>query len=625
MKHSFACSRYAWLLLGIAVSTALSQETRRDPKLAFQRAVTAYNQANFEQALEQFNRIVERGSQDELYTSGLFMQGQSLYQLGQYSQATEAFNRLLEANAKSRYVDYAHYALGMIAFKENNHAEAASEFIWVLDFAETPALRDKAAKLAETLFNDYLQPNDLRRKLRRNYLGENGLALLAIVLAKNEYAQGRRSEGQKIVDNFLRAHPNTRFSKQLEQLKISPQQEFSSPARIGVILPLSGIDAEAGQALHRGMRYAQMTRRSNSRQFAQASTSSAALPAANDEVAIELVVRDSESSVVGAIKSAQLLLGDPSIVAIIGEYENSASSAIAALAQEKGIPILVPVSTANGITSLGEYVFQMNANREMKGRALAEYAVRYLNCRRFATFAPQDEYGQQMTDGLSAAVDSLGGQIVTQKWYYEGTEDYGKQFKGIRAAAFGLDLADTLNLSPGARSMKGIRSASVVEEVATPVTSIHALFLPLYHEDITLIAPQRAYYNIQGVLLGGDDWQWIATERMRELRPYIDGAVFPSDYFVDWQSERGRQFRIAYRKMMGATPDRFDVMGYDAANLMMQCLERGSRKPDQIREALAQVDGYPGMKGEISFKNSHRVNRGVNILQMLNAEIKRVK
>ncbi|MCG3158040.1 MAG: hypothetical protein DKINENOH_04681 [bacterium] len=623
MRSLSALSGYAWLLLGIAVSTAVSQETLRDKKLQFQRGVTAYNQGNYALALDHAARTVARGAQDELYTSGLYLQARCHFQLGQYSQTSEALNRLLEAYPKSRYADQAHFLLGMTAFKEANYAEAASEFIWVLDFAETPALREPAARYAQTLFDDYLQPSDLRRKLRRSYLGENGLALVAIALAKNEYAQGRRAEAQKIVDTFLRAHPNTRFTRQLEQLRTAPQQELNTPVRIGVIVPLSGMDAEAGQALYRGMRYALRTRSGNSRPLAQAGATGI-LPVA-DNLPVELVVRDSESSVVGALKAAQLLLSDPSIVALIGEYENSASSAIAALAQEKSIPILVPVSTANGIAELGEYVFQMNANRERKGRALAEYAVRYLNCRRFATFAPQDEYGQQMTDGLSAAVDSLGGQIITQKWYYEGTEDFGKQFKGIRAAAFELSLADTFKLNPSYRSLKGIRNAAMVEEVATPVTSIHALFLPLYHEDITLIAPQRAYYNIQGLLLGGDDWQWIAPERMRELRSYIDGAVFPSDYYVDWQSERGRQFRTAYRKLTGATPERFDVMGYDAGSLLLHCVERGARKPDQMRDALAQIDDYPGMKGEISFKNSDRVNSRVNILQILNAEIRRVK
>ncbi|MDZ7267216.1 MAG: ABC transporter substrate-binding protein [candidate division KSB1 bacterium] len=621
MKSSSVLFGCAWLALGLVVTTAASQETLREKKLQFQRGVTAYNQGNYALALEQALRTVERGAQDELYTAGLYLQARCHYHLGQYSQVSEALTRLMEAHPGSRYREQAHYLLGMTAFQEGNYAEAASEFIWVLDFAETPALREAAAKHAQTLFDDYLQPNDLRRKLRRGYLGENGLALVAIALAKNEYAQGRRSEAQKIVETFLRAHPNTRFTRQLEQLKNTPQPDLTSAVRIGVIVPLSGMDAEAGQALYRGMRYALRTRGSSSGPLAQAGAGGN-LPGANP--AVEFVVRDSESSVVGALKAAQLLLSDPSIVALIGEYENSASSAIAALAQEKSIPILVPVSTANGIAGLGEYVFQMNADREMKGRALAEYAVRYLNCRRFATFAPQDEYGQQMTDGLSAAVDSLGGQIITQKWYYEGTEDFGKQFKGIRAAAFELSLADTLKLEQNYRSLKGVRNAALVEDVSTPVTSIHALFLPLYHEDITLIAPQRAYYNIQCLLLGGDDWQWIEPERMRELRPYIDGTVFPSDYYVDWQSERGRQFRIAYRKLTGATPERFDVLGYDAGSLLLHCVERGARKPDQIREALARIDGYPGLKGEISFKNSQRVNRRVNLLQILNAEIRRV-
>jgi len=302
---------------------------------------------------------------------------------------------------------------------------------------------------------------------------------------------------------------------------------------------------------------------------------------------------------------------------------------------------LVPVATENGITSLGEYVFQLNSDRERKARALAEYASKYLNCRTFVTIAPQDEYGQQMTDGLSAAVDSLGGEIFAQKWYYDQPQDLGRHFKAIREAAFRRNMEDTLKLAGvtvnqsnreaywrdlNYRFMKeGDFDEGLVGTLSKAVTNIDAVFLPLYPEDIRLIANQFAYYNIRAILLGGDYWQQLDVEARRELQRIIDGAIFVSDYYVDATSISYIQFRNSYRQAMGVTPTQYDILGYDAASLFLYCLNQGARSPAQLRQTLAQVDGFAGMKGEISLNNPNRVNSRVNILQISGTEFKKLK
>ncbi len=591
-----------------------------DPKRYFQRGLAAYNDSRFQDAEPIFSRLVAQGREHALYTAALLMQARSDLQLDRTTEAAEALHVLLEAHPKSRYAEHAHYLLGAIMFKDENYFEAASEFAWVLDRGQNSALKSKSAEHLQALFDDYLQPADLRRRLRREYLGPETLALVTLKLAQAEAAQGRRAEGQKIVDDFLRLNSNTIFRKQLEQWESVDGAQASRTVRIGVILPLNGVDAEDGRALHRGIRYAQLAENS------AAGTSNGA------SSRCEFVVRDSESSMVGALKAAQMLLEDPSIVALIGEFEGRASSAVAALAQEKNIPILVPVATEHGITELGENVFQMNADRERKGRTLAEHAYRYLNCRSFVSIAPQDGYGQQMTDGFSAAVDSLGGEIWAQKWYYDQPQDLSRHLKAIRTAAFARKMEDSLKVTGYSGSeltqslARSQRSREIMADMlSTPVTNVSAVFLPLYAEDIRLVVYQLSSYNIPGVRLGGEHWQLLDLDVRKEIQRYLDGALFVSDVYVDWESERGRLFRNAFRKTMGATPERFDVLGYDAAALFLQCVKKGAKKPEEIRRALANVSGYLGMKGEIALDNPERVNSRVNILQFAGAGIKRVK
>jgi ABC-type branched-subunit amino acid transport system substrate-binding protein len=627
------------LALSFSMPVPALAQASAEVKRTFQRGVAAFQDGRFAEAQQAFSRITALGREAELYTAALYLQARSDFQLDNPAAAAENLRTLLEANPKSRYAEHAHYLLGIIAFNGGNYVEAASEFIWVLDRGQVPALKNAALRHAQTLFDDYLQPADMRRRLRREYLGPEGLALVALKLARAELAQGRRAEGQKLIDEFLRLYPNTMQRKQLEQWHVLPEGlQVSRAVRIGVILPLSGADGEAGRALYRGIRYAQLAAKKNEQGVAQSGRGSAN---ANGMPASEFVVRDSESSIVGALKAAQLLLTDPTIVALIGEVDGRASAAIAALAQEKDKPILMPAATHDGLTTLGENVFQMNASRETKSRVLAEYAFRYLNCRTFITLAPQESYGHEMTDGFSAAIDSLGGEILAQKWYYGEPADLSRMFKALRESALRRGLEDSLRangVTVDANNRNSLwrdynyRIATsnkdregAVELLSNPVSNVSAVFLPLYVEDIRLILYQLNSFNIRGLRLGGEHWQELDADARRELNRLIDGTVFASDYFVDWEGERGRQFRISYRKAMGATPDRYDVFGYDAASVLLSCLRKGATQPQQIRQALRDLTGYQGLKGQINLNNSKRVNSSVNILQYSGNTIRKLR
>jgi ABC-type branched-subunit amino acid transport system substrate-binding protein len=293
------------------------------------------------------------------------------------------------------------------------------------------------------------------------------------------------------------------------------------------------------------------------------------------------------------------------------------------LADAKGVPFLAPVATETGIGALGENVFQLNADRERKGRALAEYAYNYLKARAFVTIAPQDDYGQQMTDGFSAAVDSMGGEIVAQKWYYGEPQDLGRTFKAIREAAFRKAQKDSLGhaaLPNETRVPLAIREA-----VEIPVTNIHAIFLPLHEEDIKLVVTQRAYYNLQGILLGGENWYSPEIVKSKELQRYVDGAVFASDYFIDPESSRYKQFRNDFRTRMGATPEKWEIFGYDTHSVLLKVMQQGPRNRQQMRQALQQLDSFVGMKGEIDLRNSQKMNSKVNILQIRGAQVVKLR
>jgi ABC-type branched-subunit amino acid transport system substrate-binding protein len=571
----------------------------------FKQSVELFNAGRYEDALGVCDGLLQGEAKHQRVAAALYLRARSAYQLGRYETARAALEDLERGFPKSQYLQHGQALLGMIAFQKEEYLEAAVEFLLVVETGRNATLRTQAMEWLRVVLDDYLPLNDLRR-LRKSYAGTKGTPYVVLALARDEIAAGNRETGEKLIDDFLRANPDSPLRAELEELRKTGGEPVGRAVRVGVVLPLSGIDADAGLGVYNGIKFAQLTSATH-----------------NGGPAIELVVRDSESSLLKTVKVTQQLLEDPSVLAIIGEVDNAATAAAAALANAKGVPFLAPVATENGIGALGENVFQLNADRERKSRALAEYAFRFLNARTFVTIAPQDDYGQQMTDAFSAAIDSLGGEIFAQKWYYGEPQDLGRSFKAIRAAAFRRAYKDSvrLKLFPPGTSSK-IMDA---EEANIPVTNLNAIFMPLHQEDIRLVAGQRAYFNLQSAIIGGEYWYLPDLEKNRELQRYVDGAIFASDYFIDPENARYKQFRNDFRTRMGTTPEKWELFGYDAATLLFKTIQQGSRKRSQLREALAKIDNFIGIKGEISLNNPAQVNSKVNILQIRGAQIVKLR
>ena len=593
------------LWCGAGANVFAQSKTAAPVETQFRQGVDFFNAGRYPEALASFEALLSNGANHPRVAAALYMRARSAYHLGRNDVARAALDELERSFSRSAYMQYGHALLGALAFQNEEYLEAAVEFLLVVEIGKNPSLRTQATQWLRVVLEDYLVLNDLRR-LRKSYTGPKGTPYVVLALASEEFTAGNRESGEKLIDEFVRTNPTTPLRAELEKLRKTGGETVASVVRIGVVLPLSGIDADAGMGVYRGIKYAQLVAGTN-----------------NDGPAIELLIRDSESSILRGLKVTQELLEDPAVIAIVGEVDNATTGALAALVNAKGIPFLAPVATETGIGALGENVFQLNADRERKSQVLAEYAYKYLNARTFVTVAPQDDYGQQMADAFSAAVDSLGGEIFAQKWYYGEPQDLGRSFKAIRAAAFRRAYKDSLQL----KSHNGGPSPKLAdaEEVNVPVTNLNAIFMPLHEDDIKLVAGQRAYFNLQSAVIGGEHWYMTDLAKNKELQRYVDGAIFASDYFIDPENARFKQFRNDFRTRLGVTPEKWEIFGYDAANLLFKTVQQGGHSRSQLRAALGKVDNFTGLKGEIALNNPNKINSKVNILQIRGAQIVKLR
>ncbi len=597
------------------------QDARADA--LFDRGVILYNNGDYAAAFEAFNRLIVDGVYHQKSSAALLMRAKTNYLLKSYRAAETDLNRLLKEFPNTKYKEHVQILAGLVLFQKQDVFRASQRFLWTVDFATTKRVRDKGVTISEILIRDYLSLEMLRRLQQVNF-GADAKALITWGEARLLMADGDLAQAQRVVQNFRDLNASTRFDQKLGDLLQNQRFESLKHGRVGVVLPLSGEFAEEGKAVLRGVEYAEAESRA----------------ANGDSPKSEFVVVDSEGSMVNAVVGMQRLTRDPSIWSVIGELDAYVTAGLAGMAEASGTPFLAPVTADNGLASIGENVFQLTPDFETRARTMAKYAIETLGHSTFVTMAPQDVYGRQMVDAFSEEIDRLGGEILTQHWYYGVPENLGRQFKAIREVAFRKAHEDTIRYSIPNFAMinkdslwRAFETRVMIENNLTgslaeltshfPVRNVDAIFLPVYSEDIKFVARQLTYYNIRAQILGGEKWYELDLAQERDLARYIENAVFVSGYLKDSDSFVYRRFRDEFRQRMRVTPEKWELLGYDAARIALEAM-KSARSKDEMRNALTSKEGFSGVKGDIRFSAFNRVNASVHLVQIRGARYQKV-
>ncbi len=582
-------------------STAAAQSG--DPQSLFEQSLILYRNGDYEQSRTVLTNLANRGSRHPHLTKTYLLLSAVYEKLGDLTQAQHYARQLLRQYPTSRFAGEALFALARYYYAEEKYVESLSYLLTLIDRNPTSRLADLSLEIGTKMVADGLYEEGLA-SLVAERTSPSGKNILFFWLARQSYGLGRAAEGDVWLQKIqTTTSSHAKLQELVRALKTKPANAWLYPVRIGIILPLSGEEADNGTDFLRGL----------------------ALALDDQPQKIKLIIRDSGSSIKRSIRMMRELL-DSHVSLIIGELEGDRTSALAALAAERNVLYLAPVASDNGISDLGARVFQMSSDLETRGAAIARYVYKTMGLRTFATLAPADEYGQAMTDAFSNAVDRLGGTMVAQQWYYPGTQDVSRQFASIRESALHFSPRDSLtlavyqdSLAVAAREIQPDYDYShntyrtMVQDREVAIKSIDGFFMPIYAEDISLLGPQFALANIQAMPLGGDDW--LHNEALRNQRRYLDGAIFCAGTYAPETKIDYIQFRNSFRERTAASPGPLALSGYDIMQLILQAIRAGNRSDSEIASYLSQLKQFSALGTTFSFVNHHRVNAGVVLLQ----------
>jgi ABC-type branched-subunit amino acid transport system substrate-binding protein len=421
---------------------------------------------------------------------------------------------------------------------------------------------------------------------------------------------------------------------EVAELPVPPRS--AAHGTLGVVLPLSGPYASYGEESLRGILlaagiYGADVDLPETASPAARAAASEAVPARHQ---IRVLVRDGAGEPAQTAVAVRELAQLQEVVAILGPLRSSTAEAAAIVAEEEGVP-LIALTTQESVTRDRPHVFRLRTTPEDELRYLVEHAYEKLGARRFAILYPEDGYGRGMRDEFWRMVAERGGWLVAAASYAPDATDYGSSIRELIGYSLLTPreesaLVERENFLRRGRRLPP-RAAALARRIAKdmigpeaqpmpPIVDFDALFIPDDYEQIGLIAPALAFHEITGVqLLGAGDWY---HPKLLELgREHVSGAVIAAIFDSESRFPFVADFVASYRAAFGTSPDAFSAHAWDAANLVLVQLSRGSATREAVREGVLRTQAYPGASGVTSLRPDGNARKRPFLLRVQGSRI----
>ena len=266
-------------------------------------------------------------------------------------------------------------------------------------------------------------------------------------------------------------------------------------------------------------------------------------------------------------KAAVQQLVEEGVPAIIGIGISTHLKEAFPIAQDAGVIAFSPISSATGLSSLGDYIFRtgltigvLNSNGTMVTHPKLEYKKVAL------IYDEADEYSTSSNDAFKETLEELGVEILTVETFQTDDTDFSTQLTHIK----GME-PDTLFVSALAAEMTQIITQARDKDTGLP-------------DSVRLVVPDLTAKEIQKV---GDD---------------AEGIITFSGWFSMADTPRNQAFVEKYKAEHGIEPGPWAAQAYATLHILANAIVNAqSTDAAMIRDALAMTMDLPTILGNFSF------------------------
>ena len=424
----------------------------------------------------------------------------------------------------------------------------------------------------------------------------------------------------------------------LKQIQIRYTNALNvNPRRIGVILPLSSSSVKVSRlaqqtmnglwlALHaneipavpenmgddEASQENEITGKSEDKDNAQAESDSRKF-----EDSWELVVRDSQLNPEITKSLVRELVETERVIAIIGPLARKTSEAAAEEAERLRVP-LISLSLTESIPELGEFIFRNNQSWKQEIQELLEYATSELQaCRFLILYAKTREGRQKMRLFWDAAVLKGCKVVAVEGFKDEGQKSLVNEFDTFTGKIRRLGTEDKIILKE-------------LKEKEVPIHNFDAVFVAVGSggvKNLSLIFPYSEVYKMRKTtFLGDSGWNDSALPYAPGLRG-VKNPLFVDSFFLQSKTPAMQQLlrlheRILYRHQNYIGPTAYTAFAYDTLIILMQLLEdERNQSHRDLRDALLNMQMFPGVTGNLRFDERGKVEREIQLLTLRRGKI----
>lgn len=365
-------------------------------------------------------------------------------------------------------------------------------------------------------------------------------------------------------------------------------EPYSGPVKVGILLPLSGPNAELGQAM---MNAAQM----------------AVFDVGAEN--FELLPRDTQGTAEGARRAASEVRQQGADL-ILGPLFAPSVAAIKPIMQRYDMRA---IAFSTDWTLAGDSVYIMGFLPFTQVARVATYAQDQ-GVRRIGALLPDDAYGDAVLSALRRSVgDGGNSELVAVRRYDPEAEDLSpivREFANFDQRKARLEgLRRELSAGDDEASQRALKRLEAYETQGE--LPYDAVFLGAGGAALRRIAPLLPFFDLDPRRV-----RMLGTGLWDDPRTWRESALLGGWYAAPAPGLRS-DFEKRYKQTYGQAPQRLSTLAYDATALAAKLGRYGpGGRPAYDHETLTSANGFIGLDGIFRFRDNGLVQRGLAVLEI---------
>lgn len=273
-----------------------------------------------------------------------------------------------------------------------------------------------------------------------------------------------------------------------------------------------------------------------------------------------------------AIDVFKKLIFQDKVLMLFGPTLSNSAQAADPIAQAAKTVVFGTSNTADGITSIGDYVFRNSVTEADVLPETLRVAIKHANVKKVAVlYGNDDVFTKSGYDAFKKALDDMKVPVTTTETFAKGDVDFKAQLTKIKAS--GAD---------------GVVLSALIAEGAP-------------------IMVQARQLGIDLPVIGGNGMNSVKIFDL--ARDRSDNLWVGSPWALGNLTKENQHFVVAYTQKYKSAPDQFGAQAYDALNVVAQALARtkrtGNLEADRkaLRDALPAVT-FTGATGAFKFRQA---------------------